>query len=302
MKCQWCSETIKTVRFLYGRAVCPLCGAGYTDTEDEKSWNNRPKGEPLMAKGDKRKAVQEYAQQRNVFEFFEGNGLDELYAKYDAYQREMDESFSKVPIVIADEKSGTGKTTIAVRKAFQLLKEGKIDKIQYVRFPDDRNGSLGFLPGDLNDAGKLMPFTRPFFDACAECGLQREAVYLMVTKGIIELGTDIGWRGGNMTGTFLIVDEGQNGGKISDLHLILTRIHEHRCYTALIGDSNQNDNVKVKRYGVRKLIPFQVWQYHLLKRPDISVKVTLPKNYRGKVSQYADRIWETVKELENELL
>lgn len=254
-----------------------------------------------MAKGDKVKAIKEYSKEKGLIEqLMNTHDSDKLYAKYDAYQKEYDESIDKFSVVIVDDKAGTGKTTIAVRKAFDKLRTGRVDKIQYIRFPDPRNGKLGFLPGDLDTEGKLAPFMRPFYDAAAECGIQKEAVDAMISKGLVELGTDIGWRGGNMKGTFLIIDEAQNGSKIGDVQLIITRVHDHRGHTVLIGHSEQADWERMPTYGIKKLIPFQVWQIHLMKQK-WTTKCNLPINYRGKISQWADRIWETVKELEIEV-
>ena len=98
-----------------------------------------------------------------------------------------------------------------------------------------------------------------------------------------------------MKRVFLIIDECQNGD-IEDIKLIFTRLHDAGKGIA-IGHSGQVDR-KLPRYGSEKLIPFQVYQHHMAKKAWTKV-VTLHTNYRGEVSQWADKVNATIKELES---
>lgn len=194
-----------------------------------------------------------------------------------------------------DGKAGTGKTTIAVMKAIEALQKNQVDSIRYVRFVDARTQKLGFIPGD--PAEKQKVFMYPFFEAMEECGIQDIQVLNMISAGMIELSTDIYLRGGNMKRTFVIIDEAQNGD-IEDLKLVLTRPHD-TGKVLVIGHSKQVDR-KLPKYGKEKLIPFQVYIRHMAKKHWTKV-CTLEKDYRGAISQWADEVELTIKELTSEV-
>lgn len=137
----------------------------------------------------------------------------------------------------------------------------------------------------------------PFYEAMEECGIQREFVELMKAHDLIELSTDIFLRGRTLDRVCLIVDEAQNGD-ISDLRLVLTRIKDNGK-GIVIGHSKQLDNERVKRFGQAGFIPFEVYQLHMVKQP-WATRCRLYKDYRGVVSQWADEIDTTIKELESE--
>ena len=219
---------------------------------------------------------------------------DRLYAKLDSFQKEYCESIMQFPVIMVDQPAGTGKTTIAVMKALDMLRYGAISRIVYIRFPDARYGKLGFMKGYQDE--KEAPLMGPFYDACAECGLQAEVVDSMIENGMIKLGTDIGYRGCNIKNSFVIIDEAQNG-TIEDLQLMLTRIHDKNCKCLVIGHSGQCDS-KLKLYG-KRFNAFQVYQIHMDKQPFTKI-CTLPINYRGKISLHADNIYQTIQEIENQ--
>lgn len=218
---------------------------------------------------------------------------DELWQKMNVDQRIYFESMEKYMVTMVDEKAGTGKTTVAVAKALDMLRKGAIHKIIYVRFIDDRAMGLGFEPGTLTM--KEGGFMLPFYEAMAECGIPEAAVSFLIDKGVIETGTDVHMRGRNLHG-FLIIDEAQNAKTTSDLKLYLTRLHDDKGRGVVIGHSGQEDG-KLMKYGKERLNAFQVYQRHFAKYP-WSTQCNLPKNYRGKISQAADAVEDTLKELE----
>lgn len=244
----------------------------------------------------KRKRLsQDYGKERDVFaELYNLDATQALWDKLDSYQRVYASAMDKYEVVFTDAVAGTGKTTIAVLKALDYLRRGKVKRIAYVRFPDSRSLRMGFLTGDKEE--KESGYMVPFYDAMIECGVQPSAVDLLRTKEVIELTTDIHMRGRNLKDTFLIIDEAQNSQGIEDLQLVLTRIHDDGGRAVVIGHSKQVDG-KIQRYGKQKLNAFQVYQYHFTKK-SWAAKCELPNNYRGKISQWADKVWESVKELE----
>lgn len=216
----------------------------------------------------------------------------EKWDKFDPHQYRYATAIGKNLVVMVDAGAGTGKTTIAVMRGLELLRTGKVDRIQYVRFPDTRSLRLGFLPGDSKD--KEKGFMRPFYEAANECGLTADEVNNLISQEVIELSTDIHLRGRTLPRTFLIVDEAQNGG-IPDLKLVLTRITESG-FAVVIGHSEQMDT-KLPRYGANKWNAFQAYQYHMSKKPFTKV-CELYHDYRGPISQWADKIEETLKEIQ----
>lgn len=218
--------------------------------------------------------------------------IEDFKRRLDVHQMNYYEALGNFPIVGVDAKSGSGKTTIAVARALEMLKNGQVDAINYVRFPDARGQKLGSLPGTEDE--KKSGYMFPFYEAAANFGLRTEDVDKLIAQEVIELNTDMFYRGRTKDNTFLIIDEAQNGN-MSDIRLMLTRVTDF-SYTSVIGHSGQLDS-KMKRYGPNNWLPFQVYLYHMDKKSFTKV-CELQHDYRGKVSRWADKIDETIKELE----
>ena len=215
---------------------------------------------------------------------------DKLYSKLDEHQRSYYSEIMDKSVVCVNAPSGTGKSQTAVLAGLTLLAQGKVSRLVYVRFPDDRSLKLGFLPGEQE--AKEFIYMLPLYESCEECGIQREAVDELVKNNLIELTTDIGMRGRNLKNTFVIVDESQSGN-IKDLQLVLTRLHDSsKC--VLIGHSGQMDS-DIPLIGGRTT--FEVYIKHLTKKP-WATQCELPINYRGKISKWADEIQKTVQEVQ----
>jgi phosphate starvation-inducible PhoH-like protein len=224
--------------------------------------------------------------------------MDELHSerlkkKLDEHQKAYYKGLRANRVSIVDDKSGTGKTTIAFLAAKELILDKIVSKIIYIRFPDDRAQGLGAVPGDLDEKGSI--YFQPAYDALAELGIQPEAVDKLREAGVLIFRTDANLRGTNLKDAFIIIDESQNARDIGQLRLVLTRPHDD-CKIALIGHSKQVDS-KVKKYGKSQLTAFQVYQIHLLKKK-WAKKYPLLVDYRGELSRWADEIEETLKELE----
>lgn len=218
----------------------------------------------------------------------DGKDIDRYYNKLDDYQKEYYNAIlsPSKSVICVDAQAGTGKTTIAVMAALELLGENKINKIYYIRFADDRSLKLGYLPGNVDD--KTSMYMTPFYDACLEFGLDMYHVDKMAANDSpsnnpsIILCTDIMMRGINIEKSMVIIDEGQNA-RFSDLKLVLTRLHDN-CKCVLCGHSAQVDNYK----GTYDFA-FERYIEHMCKKP-WAIQCHLPINYRGKISKWADEL------------
>lgn len=228
----------------------------------------------------------------NLYDYINGKEIDRYYNRLDPYQKNYYNALysrDDIILVCVNSPAGTGKTTIAVMAALEKLREGSISKIYYIRFPDDRSLRLGYLPGDEED--KTSSYTKPFFDACEEFGIDKLHIMNMCDYGCIELCTDISMRGTNISDAMVIIDEAQNS-RFTDLKLVLTRIKDN-CKVALIGHSGQNDNFKGEDSHA-----FEKYMEHMCKQK-WAIKCDLPKNYRGKLSTWADKLELDESEKEN---
>ena len=221
----------------------------------------------------------------------------DLYKKMDQHQKEYAKSIENTFATFCDAPSGTGKTTIAVLKAFEFLAKGRVQQIVYMRFVDDRYLKQGFLPGTIEE--KEAKLFRPFFDALEEIGVDEKQYKQLKDMGHIILTTDTTLRGVNLKETFLITDETQNAREFGDLQLTYTRLHSQglRGRMVSIGHSEQQDNKKVQRTAKMGYIPFQAFEYHMIKKPHLANSCRLVNDYRGEFSQWADQIKISLAEL-----
>lgn len=204
---------------------------------------------------------------------------EELLKKLDGSQRKLYDSIIDNPITFCNAKAGTGKTTVATLAAFDLLNKGIVSKIYYIRFIDELNQSLGFLPGEIGDKEEI--YFNPFFDACIELGIGKDRLYSnYVNNELVIMCTTANLRGGNIKDSAVIIDEAQNGG-FKDFKLVLTRLDD-KCHCAVMGHTDQVDN-----HNCVKERAFMGYMEHFNKKDWCQV-VHLSRNYRGKLSQWAD--------------
>ena len=141
--------------------------------------------------------------------------------------------------------AGTGKTHVAVVKAIEAMKSGKIKKILLARPAVESGEKLGFLPGDQNQ--KLAPYMRPIYDELDK------AFGPGKYKGMIENGTieivPIGYmRGRTFTDAFIILDEAQNASR-EQVKMAMTRIGPG-SKMVINGDESQVDLPKGVESGL----------------------------------------------------
>lgn len=243
-----------------------------------------------------KKRLSEDSREKALEQLMDCTASEELWNKLDSYQREYARKIEKHAVIFVDAPAGTGKTTVAVLVGLEMLRQGKVARIQYVRFVDGRSQKLGFLPGEQEDKERNLML--PFYEAMSECGIQPEAVDKLIEMGMVETSTDINLRGRNFKRTYLIIDEAQNAQNISDLQLVLTRLHDHSGKAIIIGHSGQEDG-KVQKYTEHQLNAFQIYQYHMTKKQWATI-AELKNNYRGVISQWADKVLDSLQELERE--
>ena len=198
-----------------------------------------------------------------------------FYKKMNDEQKELFHSIQDNIFTFCEARSGTGKTTVSVASAIDLLYQGKVSKVIYIQTCSARFLDLGFLPGTMEE--KTSNLYIALYDALTELGFGEKDIEEMIANGQLMTITDNALRGCNLEDAVIILEESQNMG-YHTLKLILTRIHDN-CHVVMIGDHYQKDqkgdNTVFIGYGE-----------YLAER--LGKKITLTRNYRGKLSRLAE--------------
>ena len=201
---------------------------------------------------------------------------DRMYSHFDEYQKDFFKSIKENTFTYCESTTGSGKTTVATAALLDMLANGEINNIVYVRVADDRMQSLGYYPGTMEE--KMSPYWEPFYEALETLGLQRETVRAMEMVGLLRETLDINLRGVNLEKCGIIFDEVQNAN-LDTLRLIFTRFHDD-VHAAVVGDGRQKDQKKSS--GV-----FRAYCEYLA-NSSMGNKCELVHNYRGKFSRLAE--------------
>src|SRR5919108_6004459 len=153
----------------------------------------------------------------------------------DGQQRLM-AAIARHSLTIALGPAGTGKTYLAVSAAVAALDAGEVGRIVLTRPAVEAGGSLGYLPGDIND--KLAPYLRPLNDALNE-RLGGKRVKQLMTEGAIEIAPIAYMRGRTLNNAFIVIDEAQNC-TYGQIKMMLTRLGWHSTMV-VNGDPDQSD-------------------------------------------------------------
>ena len=130
------------------------------------------------------------------------------------------EAIDRSNLVLALGPAGTGKTYLAIAKAVEALRAGKVGRIVLCRPAVDAGENIGFLPGDMEE--KLAPYLRPLYDALQD-RMSAKQVKAMIAEGQIEIASVGFMRGRTLNNAFIVVDEAQNCTYVQ-LKMILTRL------------------------------------------------------------------------------
>lgn len=201
---------------------------------------------------------------------------DRMYSKFDEKQKEFFASIQKNTFTYCEATTGSGKTTVATAALLDLLANGEINNIVYIRVADDRMQSLGYYPGTLDE--KTAPYWEPFYEALETLGLQPETIRSMEYVGLLKESLDVNMRGVNLEKCGIILDEVQNAD-VDTLRLIFTRFHDD-VHAAVVGDGRQKD---------QKNASTNFTDYcEYLANSSMGNKCELTRNYRGKFSKLAE--------------
>ena len=159
--------------------------------------------------------------------------------------------------------AGTGKTLIALLSAYEMLRSGKVSRIEVYRLNAEAGRELGFLPGDLRE--KMAPWAKPIVDnldfilrrlhggarfshqVSDHQGDRKEApnhtVEGLLQSKTLEIAPINYLRGRSIHDTAIIVDDGQNLTQ-EDMKLVLTRAGEG-SRVILTGDPDQIDREEI---------------------------------------------------------
>lgn len=141
-----------------------------------------------------------------------------------------------ITVKVLSGKWGSGKDFIMISNALELIRQGKFDKLVYIRNACTLQDSqdIGFLPGDMES--KLAPFTASLADHLG--GEQGLDIQIMQGNIVIE---HLGFiRGRTYINTIVYVSESENLTK-NHVQLLISRIGEGSSLW-LNGDYKQTDS------------------------------------------------------------
>lgn len=199
--------------------------------------------------------------------------------------------------------AGTGKTLIALLSAYELLRAGKVSRIEVYRLNAEAGRELGFLPGAIND--KMAPWAKPIIDnldfimrrmhggarftnqVADHQGERRDPAHptaeSLLESKTLEIAPINYLRGRSIHDTAIIVDDGQNLTQ-EDMKLVLTRAGEG-SRVILTGDPDQID-----REEINSLSSGLVQVVERFKGEPCFAHLTMHEVMRSKVAEMAAKL------------
>lgn len=199
---------------------------GWDPLSDDGGYQSRKKKRPALNDGygnPERDTQREKPYVKNILPKSEG-------------QARLIEAIDSSNLVLALGPAGTGKTYIAIAKAVEALRAGKVGRIVLCRPAVDAGENIGFLPGDM--AEKLAPYLRPLYDALQDRMSARQ-VKTLLAEGQIEIASVGFMRGRTLNNAFVVIDEAQNCTYVQ-LKMLLTRLGWN-SKMIVTGDPAQSD-------------------------------------------------------------
>jgi phosphate starvation-inducible PhoH-like protein len=210
-----------------GNVQLSVIEGGWDPAADDQRYSRKKKrggyGTQEKASLSDREALRDQSYVKNVTPKSEG-------------QARLIEAIDASNLVIALGPAGTGKTYIAIAKAVEAFRGGRVGRIVLCRPAVDAGENIGFLPGDMEE--KLAPYLRPLYDALQDRMSARQ-VKTMLADGHIEIASVGFMRGRTLNNAFVVIDEAQNCTYVQ-LKMILTRLGWN-SKMIVTGDPAQSD-------------------------------------------------------------
>lgn len=146
-------------------------------------------------------------------------------------------------IVIVTGRAGSGKSLVCAQAALDFLMKKQCNHIYVTRATIEVGGSLGFLPGDLED--KFNPYLEAFQENLEKCYDKLKIQELVKNKRV--LAYPIQFIRGKTVDDVLVVEEAQNLTK-SEMLAILTRLG--KTGKIIINGDNEQKDIKDSYTGL----------------------------------------------------
>ena len=146
-------------------------------------------------------------------------------------------------IVIVTGRAGSGKSLICAQAALDFLMKKQCNHIYITRATIEVGGSLGFLPGDLED--KFNPYLEAFQENLEKCYDKLKIQELVKNKRVVAY--PVQFIRGKTIDDVLVVEEAQNLSK-NEMLAILTRLG--KTGKIIINGDNEQKDIKESYTGL----------------------------------------------------
>jgi phosphate starvation-inducible PhoH-like protein len=146
-------------------------------------------------------------------------------------------------IVIVTGRAGSGKSLICAQAALDFLMKKQCNHIYVTRATIEVGGSLGFLPGDLED--KFNPYLEAFQENLEKCYDKVKIQELVKNKKVVAY--PVQFIRGKTIDDILVVEEAQNLSK-GEMLAILTRLG--KTGKIIINGDNEQKDIKESYTGL----------------------------------------------------
>lgn len=146
-------------------------------------------------------------------------------------------------IVIVTGRAGSGKSLICAQAALDFLMKKQCDHVYVTRATIEVGGSLGFLPGDLEE--KFNPYLEAFQENLEKCYDKAKITELVKNKKITAY--PVQFIRGKTIDDILVVEEAQNLTK-GEMLAILTRLG--KTGKIIINGDNEQKDIKESYTGL----------------------------------------------------
>lgn len=146
-------------------------------------------------------------------------------------------------IVIVTGRAGSGKSLVCAQAALDFLMKKQCNHIYVTRATIEVGGSLGFLPGDLED--KFNPYLEAFQENLEKCYDRVKIQELVKNKKVVAY--PVQFIRGKTIDDILVVEEAQNLSK-GEMLAILTRLG--KTGKIIINGDNEQKDIKESYTGL----------------------------------------------------